>query len=310
MGRPCSVAICSDRERSAPDAVVAACPPFDLRLTALVLERVAGNRLDVWDQTRGEYRHLTEAGPVAVRACSQGIALWGPAGGCTEVARRLGVHVDVRGFHALAATEPRLAPVVRRLCGLKPQRYTTIWEALCNGVACQQVSLASGLAALGRLCDRCGRQADGLVALPTPLHVLCADLSALGLSRQKQGFLRSLAAAVVEGGLDGLVHLPTATAYEVLTRLPGVGPWTAEYVLLRGLGRLDVFPAADIGAARSLATLYGVPHRLTPAEVRRMVAPWGEWRGVLYFCLLGWRRALGGRWPLGETPPKGGGALR
>jgi DNA-3-methyladenine glycosylase II len=288
-------------EGGEPAVVIRARPPFDLRLTALVLERAPGNRVDRWDEKAREYRRLLPGGVASVRAVPGGVEVRGASGPRDREAlvRLLGLDVDLDGFYDEALSDPHLVPLLRALRGLKPQRFPTVWEALCNGVACQQVSLASGLAALGRLGARFGPGAGGLVALPTPEALVEADLGGLGLSRQKQSFLRGLASAVLDGALDGIEAMPSASARERMMALPGVGRWTAEYVLLRGLGRHEVFPADDVGAARSLAQLLGAG-RLAPAEVRAMTERWGPWRGVVFFYLLGWRRALGRAIPAGQ----------
>ena len=71
-----------------------------------------------------------------------------------------------------------------------------------------------------------------------------------------------------------------------LLELPSIGPWTADYVLLRGLGRLDVFPSGDVGAARTLGRILG--RTLTPAAAGQIAARFAPTRGLLYFCMLGY----------------------
>jgi DNA-3-methyladenine glycosylase II len=266
--------------------------PFDLRSTALVLERSPASRTDRWDEIHGEYRRVLAGGLVRVRAERGLLRVEGAAAPAERLAVRglLGLDADLKRFHAEAVSHPLLGPMVRRLQGLRPPRFPTVWEALLNGVACQQVSLASGLAALGRLGERYPAAVDGdLVALPPPEVVAAADLGGMGLSSRKQDYLHGLADAARAGVFDELAALPTPEAYGRLTGVRGVGRWTAEYVLLRGLGRLEVFPADDAGAARALADLIGVP-RLSADEVRAIVEGWGPWRGMVYFCLLAWRR--------------------
>jgi DNA-3-methyladenine glycosylase II len=263
--------------------------PFRLDLTALVLERHPRNPFDRWDPTRGSWRRRFAGGLAAVSLGEGGLEVAGPAPP-EEVAALLGLGCDPSPLYRLAERDPLLRRLVPPLAGLRPQRFPTVWEALCHGVACQQVSLASGLAALGRLAARWGGTVEGLALLPPPEALEVLDLDGLGLSRQKQATLRRLAALARQGGLEGLRTLPTEAARRELQALPGVGPWTASYVLLRGLGRLEVFPLGDAGAARRLAAWLGRP-RLGSEEVARLVARWGEFRGLVYFYLLGAARA-------------------
>ena len=78
--------------------------------------------------------------------------------------------------------------------------------------------------------------------------------------------------------------MATSDALQTLMELPGIGPWSAGLVLLRGLGRLDVFPAGDVGVARGLGALLGTADG---DRLRRVVERFGDRRGYLYFCSLG-----------------------
>src|SRR5690606_35303364 len=107
-----------------------------------------------------------------------------------------------------------------------------------------------------------------------------------GLSRRKAEALRHAARVVVAGELDetALLRAPADDAVRALTELPGIGPWSAGLVLLRGLGRLDVFPEGDVGVARGLGALMRLR---SPASLARVVRRFGDLRGYLYFCALG-----------------------
>jgi DNA-3-methyladenine glycosylase II len=80
--------------------------------------------------------------------------------------------------------------------------------------------------------------------------------------------------------------LEDGAAIERLTSLRGIGRWTAEYVLLRGLGRLHVFPGDDVGAHNKLRHLFGIHTPLDYESVHRLVARWHPYAGVVYFHLL------------------------
>jgi DNA-3-methyladenine glycosylase II len=94
--------------------------------------------------------------------------------------------------------------------------------------------------------------------------------------------LRGLAGKIASGELreEDLEPLPTPEAMRVLEAQPGIGPWTAGLILLRGLGRLDVFPGGDAGAARGLRSLLG------DEDPAAALAALGPYRGMLYFHLL------------------------
>lgn len=293
-------------------------PPFRLDLTVAALQRRPENPVDVWRDGAYLRAFATPRGPVVWRVVQPGreprvrAELAGPVGDPAPwralLVRMLGLDRDLRPFHAAACRVPGLAELARTFRGVKPPRFASLWEAFVGSVLFQQLSLASGMAAVRRLVARFGTPvlpppgAPALACFPPAERVAAAredDLRALGLSGAKARALRGLASAVLDGWVSeaDLAALPTDAAAARLRALPGIGPWTAALVLLRGLGRLDVFPAGDAGAARGLAALFGDARRAADA-----VHALGDWRGMLYFHLL-----LGGLTP---APPGSAGARR
>jgi DNA-3-methyladenine glycosylase II len=107
-----------------------------------------------------------------------------------------------------------------------------------------------------------------------------------GLSARRAAELRDLARLPLDRFESELTSLPDEEARARLMELPGIGPWTADYVLLRGLGRLDVFPSGDVGAARTLGRILG--RAIEPSAAGRIAAHFSPMRGMLYFCMLGY----------------------
>ncbi|MGH6944126.1 MAG: DNA-3-methyladenine glycosylase family protein, partial [Geminicoccaceae bacterium] len=114
------------------------------------------------------------------------------------------------------------------------------------------------------------------------------ELRALGFSRQKALAIIELARALAERrlDLDQLEQQGDEAAVERLRALRGVGRWTAEYVLLRGLGRLHVFPGDDIGARNNLQRWLGLLEPLDYDGVQRTLARWAPYQGLVYLHLL------------------------
>lgn len=170
-----------------------------------------------------------------------------------------------------------------------------MFEALVNAVACQQLSLVVGLELLNRLAAvsnvRRGMAGDAHYGFPAPRDVVRLPPSryrAIGFSRQKVHALLALARAVDRRRID-LELLAREDDDEVCARLlelRGVGRWTAEYVLLRGLGRLHVFPGDDVGAQNRFARWLGLSGSLDYAGVRKAVEKWQPYAGLVYFHLL------------------------
>jgi DNA-3-methyladenine glycosylase II len=213
----------------------------------------------------------------------------------TILDRLLGLRLDLTGWYRMAAQDARLQPLAERFRGVKPPRFPTAFEALINAFACQQLSLEVGLELLNRLAVLCNvhvRTDSGVhYAFPRPIDVARVPPSrfrAIGFSRQKCRAAIELARAITERRLD--VEAFESESDEVvcqrLQTIRGVGRWTAEYVLLRGFGRLQVFPGDDVGAQKKLARWLGRARPLDYAGVRRAVRRWQPYAGMIYFHLL------------------------
>ncbi len=284
--------------------------PFDLRLTVGALRRLPSSQ--VYRFVNDELRFLAPLRDghrlLAVRAHSgvlHCVALDGPLDRAhSEEARALvgwmlGVERDLSPVMAIVRKDHVLGPLALRLAGMKPPRFASLWEAFCQIVPFQQVSLSAAISALNRLSQALGPQCDyageRYVGIPQPQTMLGADIAILrqcGLSAAKIQTLRRLAERALAGELEArdFMDLSDDEAIARLTAIPGIGPWSAHVALLRGLGRLSVFPSGDAGAIRSLREVYAQSER--PDDVaRETLARLGDWRGYLYFMLLG-RRLL------------------
>jgi DNA-3-methyladenine glycosylase II len=209
--------------------------------------------------------------------------------------RMLGVHEDLRSFYLLASRDRRLQPLVEEFRGLKPPRFPTIFEAIVNGIACQQLSLLVGILLLSRLAHEIGAVSTSSTvvqhAFPNPgdfSEVKVQSLRSLGFSANKSRALLEVSSAIRDRRLlpESLANLDNQGALDNLVELKGVGRWTAEYVLLRGLGRLDIFPGDDVGARKKLAQFLRKKKPLDYDGVRRAVADWQPYSGFVYFHLL------------------------
>ena len=188
-----------------------------------------------------------------------------------------------------AARDSLLGELAERYRGVKPPRFPTIFECLLNAVACQQLSLAAGLTLLSRLAGAAGAAAGTQHAFPAPSDVLGLSRSALrtlGFSERKAETILELADAAAAGELELEVfeQLDDAAVVEALVRERGIGRWSADYVLLRGLGRLHVFPRGDSGALAGLRRfLVGTELEDDPDAA---LARWAPDAGLVYFHLL------------------------
>ncbi|WP_298981163.1 DNA-3-methyladenine glycosylase family protein [Caldilinea sp.] len=141
----------------------------------------------------------------------------------------------------------------------------------------QQVSLASARAAFTRL-----EATIGAVTPPGVLSLSDEQMRAIGFSRQKMAYVRSLASALQEGhlSLKALVTLEDEAVRRALTAYKGIGPWTAEIYLLMALRRPDAWPASDLALASAAQRVKRLPGRPSPAELTTLAEAWRPWRSV------------------------------
>ena len=293
-------------------------PPFRLDLSVWALRRRQGNAVDLWD---GKSYRRTLAfidGPVEISVTQASgpesprlaVAVVGGRGSrrldvnvIASLERMFGLRVDLSSFYGMAGADRLLGPIVARFRGLKPPRFPTVFESLLNAVANQQLSLEAGLSLLNRLAAVHGKTISSgrtsLHAFPGPQELAQLEpqaLGDLGFSRRKATTIVEVSRSVVAGRLDleSLDRFDDDEVVSRLTSLDGIGRWSAEYVLLRGLGRLHVFPGDDVGARNNLAPWLGLEPPLDYGAVKRALARWQPYAGIIYFhLLLGRLEAMG-----------------
>jgi AraC family transcriptional regulator of adaptative response / DNA-3-methyladenine glycosylase II len=196
----------------------------------------------------------------------------------------LDLDADACAIGAVLAADGLLAPLVAARPGLRVPGTYDGFELAVRAVIGQQVSVPAARTLAGRLAERFGTRLetpDGSpsVLFPGPADLAGADLSGLGLTTARQATLRALAAAVATGTL-ALDHGadPEQTAAR-LAELPGIGPWTISYILMRAVGDPDAFPASDLGLRRALGSLGGGAAR---------AARWRPWRAYAAVHLWTW----------------------
>jgi DNA-3-methyladenine glycosylase II len=200
--------------------------------------------------------------------------------------------VDPAPFGRIVAGDPILAAVVAPYPGLRPVLHPAPFESLIGAIIGQQITTAFAAKVKRTLYDLAGRHItiDGerYPLLPEPADIAAldeSDLLARQFSRQKAAAVRSVARAVAAGEIDfaALAALAPEEAIARLTQHKGVGRWTAECVLMRGLGAQDAIPAGDIGLRAAIGRAYGLGRHATEAEVRERAAVWDGWRGWATF---------------------------
>jgi AraC family transcriptional regulator, regulatory protein of adaptative response / DNA-3-methyladenine glycosylase II len=195
--------------------------------------------------------------------------------------------------------DPMLRPALSGVRGLRVPGAWDPFELAVRAILGQQVSVRGARTLAGRLAERFGRPVPGgsggtLTRLfPDAGALAGADLGRIGLTRARAAAVRALAVAVRDGALDfgALGGLDDAAAR--LAALPGVGPWTAQYIAMRALGEPDAFPAGDLGVRRALAHGGPLPDART---LSARAEAWRPWRAYAVMALwTGSKRTRNGR---------------
>jgi DNA-3-methyladenine glycosylase II len=212
-----------------------------------------------------------------------------------EIRHGLSLDVALEPFYRWAQADPVLAELTRRCAGMRPPRASNLFEALVTSITAQQVNLAFATAIRSRLIKRYGRSLtlDGRIfyAFPTPEQLAQASLQELRemqFSWRKAEYIVNLAREVVDGALrlDEFPHLSNAAVIERLTQVKGLGRWTADWLLARGLGRGDVIAAGDLGVRKALGKFYFGGHTPSIEAVRELAARWGAFQNLAVHYLL------------------------
>ena len=184
---------------------------------------------------------------------------------------------------ALASREPAFARVLEKHGMPEPRRSDRGAQTLLRTIVGQQVSVAAARSMWAKLEAAFGSPPD----LARLLEASDEETRAAGMSRQKAGYIRSLAELVLSGELD-LENLPDddEEAIALLTKIKGIGRWSAEIYLLFAEGRPDVFPAGDLAVMVELGRLMGLDDKPSEKQLRELAEPWRPYRGAA--AVLAW----------------------
>ncbi len=207
-----------------------------------------------------------------------------------RVRRVFDLDADLSIVHACLAQEPLLARGIAQRPGLRIPGGWDGFEVAARAVLGQQVSVAAATTLARRLVDRFGEHLDGMPEgldrqFPAPAVLMDAPLETIGLPRTRAATLRAVARACAEGRLQFSRAQTLAHFIQAATALPGIGPWTAHYMALRGMGMPDAFPAGDL----VLQQVLGDGQRLTEKQTEARSQPWRPWRA--YAVLHLWHLA-------------------
>lgn len=195
-----------------------------------------------------------------------------------DSAEALATHLE-----GLSQRDQRLAAAILRAGEVTLRLSPSGFEGMARIVCGQQLSVASARAIWGRV------EALGAITPDAYLGFDEETLRKTGLSRGKFETIRGVALAITEQGLDfsSIDMMEPDTAIETLTRLKGIGPWTAEIYLLFCAGHPDIFPAGDLALQKAVEHAFDLPGRPLPKDLIPLAAQWSPHRGAA--ALMFWR---------------------
>jgi DNA-3-methyladenine glycosylase II len=180
--------------------------------------------------------------------------------------------------------------------GLKSPTTQTTFEVLVDSIVEQQISLkvANGIEKklIKKFGDALGLEGEVYYAYPTPQKLASASVEELrhcGLSFRKAEYIKSVSTLIMDGKLDLEKLKDYDSADKIireLDRVRGVGVWTAELTMLRGMQRLEALPAEDLGLRRVISHYYYGGTRITSAQARQIARDWGKWKGLAAYYLI------------------------
>ncbi|MCL4430583.1 MAG: DNA-3-methyladenine glycosylase, partial [Chloroflexi bacterium] len=208
----------------------------------------------------------------------------------------LNLDFDLCSFYQEAKNDPAMHQITQQLYGLKNPTTPTVFESLVDSIVEQQISIKVAHTIEQRLAKKFGETLtiDGntYFAYPTPQNIAAASISEIqqvGLSMRKAEYIQNAAKLIAEGKLD-LEQMknekkPDRVIAE-LDEIRGIGVWTAELTMLRGMQKLDALPADDFGIRRVISRYYCGGKPIKTAEAREIAKAWGRWKGLAAYYLI------------------------
>jgi DNA-3-methyladenine glycosylase II len=211
------------------------------------------------------------------------------------VSSMFNVHVDLSPFYRAMEKDAIMASLTRQLRGVKSPTTPTVFEALVDSIIEQQISLKAAHSIENQMIRAIGSplilKDRTYYAYPSPQilsETTDATFRACGLTRRKGEYIRDISQQIISGTLDPenfRAYPDTEMIIGELTEIRGVGRWTAELTILRGLHRPDAFPADDIGVRRFISRYYLKDKKISSEPARSFAESWGIWKAYAAYNL-------------------------
>lgn len=203
---------------------------------------------------------------------------------------------NLSSFYKDIENDPAMHQITAQLYGLKNPTTPTVFESLVDSIVEQQISIKVAHTIEQRLAKKFGEtltiDGDTYFAYPTPQNIAGASISEIqqvGLSMRKAEYIHGAAQLIVDGKLD-LEQMKNEKNPEriiaELDEIKGIGVWTAELTMLRGMQKLDALPADDFGIRRVISRYFCDGRPIKTTEAREIATAWGRWKGLAAYYLI------------------------
>lgn len=204
--------------------------------------------------------------------------------------------LNLNFFYEAVKRDRIMAGLTQLLWGLKNPTTPTVFEALVNSIVEQQISMKVATIIENKIIKKFGDILDleGSIyyVYPTPQRLASISIKELrqcGLSFRKCEYIKGASRLITDGKLDLEKFRSYSSLEQVIKKLDeirGVGVWTAELTMLRGMQRLEAFPADDLGLRRDISRYYRNGKVISSAEARRIAKNWGSWKGLASYYII------------------------
>ncbi|HET7707297.1 MAG TPA: AlkA N-terminal domain-containing protein [Thermoanaerobaculia bacterium] len=217
----------------------------------------------------GRRRRFVASVPPGVDATEAGV----------RIARMFDAAADSRSIAARLGRDPMLRPLLDRHRGIRVPGGWDAFEIVIRAIVGQQISVAAARSIVGSIAGKCGERTNGSLSFPTAAQIVSSKLE-LGMPRRRLESIRAVSAAVASGAFALEKRSTLEETISALEELPGIGPWSASYIAMRGLGETDAFPAGDLILRRNAG--------MTEQQLTRRAERWRPYRA--YAAMLLWAK--------------------
>lgn len=295
-----------------PKFILCPKPPYNFTWSAMFFGRFKNDVVDVWippdiNSSGSYYRAFEIGGDLYLIRVSQAGDVNKPQlnvdilkGTFNKriydiIARIFRVNDDLKDFYHMAKDDSIMSRIIKRFYGLKPTQTPSVFEMIIIAISEQQISLPVAITLRSRLARRFGRKVEyqGKVYYTFPSAERLAnanvdDLRACSFPRRKaETIIRVSQMQINEGfDFDNLYSIPNEKVMEYLLEIPGIGPWSVEYILARGLGRLDIYPKNDLSVRQAVGHFYNNGNILTSLEVKKILSKFHPFERYAEYYIL------------------------